>query len=279
MAKTAYVKTALTGGGADALDSIDGAGLTNNDIAFVFVSNVEYNYILDADNGGAESSPDIIAPDTNAGDKRWVLQGKRLASLQLDTGATVNEFSTDGTLGGNSDSAVPTEKAVKTYADNAMEKVSEVNVSSDCTYVDFTGLDGNSVWFYVLHGTMKNPTGSAEEYYLYVNGDTTDTNYYLQYLDVYGTTVSANLVNSPPMAYAPSGASTLSVVHITKSPTGYFQYVAHEGRHQSNVFLNLRAGIKANATISNITSLRVQAQQSNGIGAGSKLILFKVRRG
>ena len=31
--------------------------------------------------------------------------------------ATVNEFSTDGTLAGNSDSAVPTEKATKTYID------------------------------------------------------------------------------------------------------------------------------------------------------------------
>lgn len=32
--------------------------------------------------------------------------------------STINEFSTDGTLAGNSDSAVPTEKAVKTYVDN-----------------------------------------------------------------------------------------------------------------------------------------------------------------
>lgn len=35
-------------------------------------------------------------------------------------GTTVNEFSTDGTLGGNSDDAVPTEKAVKTYVDGAV---------------------------------------------------------------------------------------------------------------------------------------------------------------
>ena len=33
----------------------------------------------------------------------------------LNTGATVNEFSTDGTMAGNSDTAVPTEKAVVTY--------------------------------------------------------------------------------------------------------------------------------------------------------------------
>jgi hypothetical protein len=35
----------------------------------------------------------------------------------LTNGTSINEFSTDGTLTGNSDDAVPTEKAVKTYAD------------------------------------------------------------------------------------------------------------------------------------------------------------------
>ncbi|WP_400192364.1 tail fiber domain-containing protein [Hymenobacter sp. B81] len=37
--------------------------------------------------------------------------------LRLQNGAAVNEFSTDGTLAGNADAAVPTEKAVKTYVD------------------------------------------------------------------------------------------------------------------------------------------------------------------
>jgi len=35
-----------------------------------------------------------------------------------NNGVTIAEFSTDGTLGGDSDTAVPTEKAVKTYVDN-----------------------------------------------------------------------------------------------------------------------------------------------------------------
>ena len=38
-------------------------------------------------------------------------------NVALQNGAAVSEFSTDGTLSGNSDSAVPTEKAVKTYVD------------------------------------------------------------------------------------------------------------------------------------------------------------------
>jgi len=38
--------------------------------------------------------------------------------LELPNGTPVDEFSIDGTMVGNSDDAVPTEKAVKTYVDN-----------------------------------------------------------------------------------------------------------------------------------------------------------------
>ena len=41
----------------------------------------------------------------------------QLGQIGAQIGATINEFSTDGTLGGNSDIAVPTEQAVKTYVD------------------------------------------------------------------------------------------------------------------------------------------------------------------
>jgi len=74
MSITFYKKTALTGGGASALDGIDGTGLLDGDVAFVMVGNVLYTYQLDDDSGAAESSPNIIAPDVNAGNKRWILQ-------------------------------------------------------------------------------------------------------------------------------------------------------------------------------------------------------------
>lgn len=57
--------------------------------------------------------------------------------VTLTSGATVNEFSTDGTLAGNSDSAVPTEKAVKTYVDSSINVIRDVRfVSSDTTAAD-----------------------------------------------------------------------------------------------------------------------------------------------
>ena len=53
-------------------------------------------------------------------------EGKILAKeLVLTTGATIDEISTDGTLAGDSDVAVPTEKAVKTYADTKLANIVE----------------------------------------------------------------------------------------------------------------------------------------------------------
>ena len=67
------------------------------------------------------SFPVFVAGD--AGDP--VIENKQITgSLVFDVGATVDEFSTDGTLGGNSDTAVPTEQAVKTYVDNVAAGVS-----------------------------------------------------------------------------------------------------------------------------------------------------------
>ncbi len=81
-------KTTLTGGGATALDSIDGAGLVDGDFALVTVAGVSYLYKLDADSAAGETSPSIIAPDTNGGDKRWLLQGSWLTLVEHNATGT-----------------------------------------------------------------------------------------------------------------------------------------------------------------------------------------------
>ena len=85
---TLWAAYGLTGGGAGSpdLDYFDGDLLADGDIAWVFVSNVVYQYILDADGGAGESSPDVIVPDTNPGTKNWVLQAIYSQTLE----ATVN---------------------------------------------------------------------------------------------------------------------------------------------------------------------------------------------
>lgn len=70
-----YPRNALTGGTSGAIDYLDGDSLTDLDI---FVSgdggneNI-YFHLLDDDLAGSESSPLIIAPDSNPGNKRAAL--------------------------------------------------------------------------------------------------------------------------------------------------------------------------------------------------------------
>jgi len=73
MAAKIYGLFSLTGGGANALDSIDGYSLENGDGAIVFTSGDTYIYTLDSTSGASESSPDVITPDNNPDSKRWLL--------------------------------------------------------------------------------------------------------------------------------------------------------------------------------------------------------------
>jgi hypothetical protein len=58
--------------------------------------------------------------------------------LTLASGASINEFSTDTTLAGDSDDAVPTEKAVKTYVDNSVSGLFTNKIWQDDSYVQVT---------------------------------------------------------------------------------------------------------------------------------------------
>lgn len=59
-------------------------------------------------------------------------------SIRFSSGAIVNEFSTDSTLSDNSNQAVPTEAAVKTYVDTAVSGLSPTALE-DLTDVSYTG--------------------------------------------------------------------------------------------------------------------------------------------
>lgn len=86
MASKIYGATSLTGGVAGSVDNIDGTSLADKDICKAVVQDVGiFNYVLDADSAAAESAPDIISPDTNAGNKRWILTGVD----RIPNGATV----------------------------------------------------------------------------------------------------------------------------------------------------------------------------------------------
>ena len=87
LASNHYGATCLTGGASGCLDSINGGLLADGDKATVLTDDYVYFYTLDASSGATESSPAVIAPDTNAGTKRW----RHLVSWEVyQGGSTVN---------------------------------------------------------------------------------------------------------------------------------------------------------------------------------------------
>ena len=84
-------------------------------------------------------------------------------SLVLTTGASINEFSTDGTLAGDSDIAVPTEQAVKTYVDTEIQDLRNeldlINIRE--VYSDTTAVTGDVL---LVDTTAGNVTVDLQEH-------------------------------------------------------------------------------------------------------------------
>src|SRR3990170_139191 len=97
--KQIYHLEALTGGvDSTYLDYADGNSLSDKDRAFAIVSGLLYLYELNATSGAAESSPNVIAPDTNAGTKRWIL----VSAYTLQIASTIVDGDTTHSPDGNS---------------------------------------------------------------------------------------------------------------------------------------------------------------------------------
>lgn len=141
------------------------------------------NFTMTADSTDAKTF-DIKANNSGSGNGILALTGKtsvkqvigsddilitNTSGINLkNAGATINEFSTDGTLSDNSDTAVPTEKAVKTYVDTQL-------TAEDLDFADNNGgsgsvdLDGET--FTIAGGTNVSTAASGQT--LTVNLDTT----------------------------------------------------------------------------------------------------------
>lgn len=118
--------TSLTGGAVDALDGINGSSLNDGDAAIVINSTNVYHYTLDADSALDESAPYIISPDTNAGDKRWILTGiggangvYEVDASETDQGATGNHRTIKAYVDAIGSSKIATIKLRHTGAGNA----------------------------------------------------------------------------------------------------------------------------------------------------------------
>jgi len=157
------------------------------------------------------------------------------------------------------------------------EKVAEVNVSSDCNYVELSGLDINTDKFYVLFASITNPTSDRILYYICAEGHNSESEYYHAELSVYGDTISAKRGQGYPLiARVEAGVSGLAVVFITLDSLGRYRHLSIQTANESTIDIRIDVGVST-FTLSNLTTLTIRPLFGNIIGAGSKFILCRVR--
>ena len=114
--------------------TIDGTTIATSDIT------VGAGKTLDVSAGTLTLADNQISGDKVEG---GTINAITINTLGLSTGTTINEFSIDGTLAGDSDDAVPTEQAVKTYVDGITWE--NVTYNNSDTTITLTTADLNSV--------------------------------------------------------------------------------------------------------------------------------------
>jgi hypothetical protein len=132
-----YPYQGLTGGTAESLDSLDGSILKDGDAAFMVDPTTKKMtvFILDEDSAAAEDGVHVVAPDSNAGDKRWIrteMEGvfvqasgnnaaRRLFSSKIGETLSVVDFGADVTGANNAVTAF--QDAIDATPDNNLQVI------------------------------------------------------------------------------------------------------------------------------------------------------------
>lgn len=115
------------------------------------------------------------------------------STLGLQAGTTINEFSIDGTMAGNSDDASPTEKAVVTYvAAETLHAYGEISVQDNSTPTAVSSSGWTQVTIFDTNGHSSNATPDHTNDHI-----TIDSGFAGKYL----VTISAAVANSAGVAH------------------------------------------------------------------------------
>ena len=178
------------------------------------------------------------------------LTSLRLGSIGAQLGESINEFSSDNTLSGNSNNAVPTEQAVKGYVDNNAIPTSLLTTAGDVLYRDSSGPQrlgvGNAGQVLKVNASANavewGDAGGGGEAIAYASSGTTEDS------DGYVTAATSNGVAVSSVTYEYQGRAPVGDIDFGryKRITGFTQT---KGATTSTVAITY----KTNGEIDNLT--------------------------
>lgn len=162
-----------------------------------------------------------------------------------------------------------------------LELIENKEFASHATSYTFSGLDGDTDQMWVFFYRMVKDASGAQTTYFRPNGTTTNQRSRWYYTGS-GGFVSNNTDTAGGLVLSPNGGSAnetdagFGMIHCKKDFLRSARWFYNES-NTTDLFV-VSAGWRWNETSTNITSFDLLSTATNGIGAGSYLRLYRVRR-
>jgi hypothetical protein len=155
------------------------------------------------------------------------------------------------------------------------ELVQDLTVQTATTNFDITGLSITKDDDCIFVMNLISPAFVG--FFMLFNGNNTRTNYWHQGLEANNTTRTSARENNPAIGVAASSAQTLFLIPFKLTNDGFINY-----QSQSNKFYTTANDIRFENrfgssifTATSISSIRIQCDLTNNIGAGTRIQIYK----
>jgi len=160
------------------------------------------------------------------------------------------------------------------YVRSGFEKIVEVTLTTNVTSIVVDSLDLDADEAYLVLFAFRNSYGSATSYAVYFNDVT--AGYNTQQLYSSGSSTASGNLASSRYTYAYANARTINEGLVLRTPDDYALSMSRSflwtGSASTVFFHNIHWNNTANPT-----KLEIRGENALSIGAGSKLMIFKVR--
>lgn len=153
--------------------------------------------------------------------------------------------------------------------------INETIISSSTNIINFTVPVNNKG--YEMYIYLNNSNVATADISIYINNDSTETNYTSQVMTVNGAIITSARANTAHIMAASALAEGFSVLKIQK--TNLNTLVIHSDGSRfigSTSILLEKTTVTKTAKISDITAISIAGSLSNSIGSGSEFRIYKV---
>lgn len=142
------------------------------------------------------------------------------------------------------------------------------------TSITFTGLDLATDGTYIVEAAIKNDTATNGYVNLFYNGDTTVSNYDVQFTSGAGTSTASARKDDANCAHLYSSSTTNISIEISRDIDGKASAI-FRSREGTSAALVSRWGVHMQVTAANVTSLAIATEVASALAIGSYVKIWK----